>query len=766
MGVIDLPRTPTSPQSKSPVRGAIRQVQASPQDASEVRLDSHAPTPVLQQPEFTLQQAPASPVSISPPRRGLKESQSAYISYAIESPDVPRNVRTPDSAEARDVVLPIRTQPSSGHVRIISDEVERTGSPQIRVTDGGVDGDSHPAEHPHIDEFGPELPPPSDHEHEHEHDDIPQSPGLRYSAFDDAPTKRIATRSSHIPSKSVGSASSSSDMRSSQLLQPHPTLQRPVSAYTLSPDMRGRALSPMSANDSDRGSGSPRLNARDLSSSRRSPSSGNNLNKRMSYIDLLNDIPYDRQIAPSPGLSNNSHLQNSIGTAASLLDPQKTLAAYRANIRKTTDAATQYEFAIFMIHIAQNTPSPDVDPVSLIIEARHILSRLSDRAYPFAQYYLGDGYSSGLFSPPPKNAPDHDKAFPLFVAASKHGHAEAGYRAALCYEFGWGTAKSYPKAVQFYRTAASKNHPGAATRLGMACLEGGMGLGHGKGKEGLKWLKRAQEGADSMYNTAPYSLGLLHLYGDTRNDVFKDESYAAQLLTQAAELGHVRANFMMGKAYEEGTMTCPRDAALSVHFYNAAATRGDAQAMMALCAWYMVGAEPVMEKDEGEAYAWAKMAAETGMAKAEYACGYFTEMGIGCRRDALGANAWYVSAAEKGEESAQKRLKLIHAAASGGGVEGVRRVVSPKHKRVISSGTEGGRRVVSGGTSRTNGTNGSASATASVPATASVGGSARDSLKVAEDPDSGFGDVRPMSRAEARTKELGGQGKKKFMGIF
>jgi hypothetical protein len=34
--------------------------------------------------------------------------------------------------------------------------------------------------------------------------------------------------------------------------------------------------------------------------------------------------------------------------------------------------------------------------------------------------------------------------------------------------------------------------------------------------------------------------------------------------------------------------------------------------MMALCAWYMVGAEPVLEKDENEAYEWARQAAELG----------------------------------------------------------------------------------------------------------------------------------------------------------
>ena len=54
-----------------------------------------------------------------------------------------------------------------------------------------------------------------------------------------------------------------------------------------------------------------------------------------------------------------------------------------------------------------------------------------------------------------------------------------------------------------------------------------------------------------------------------------------------------------------------------------------------------------------------------GYAKAEYAVGYFTEMGIGCRRDPLEANMWYVRAADQGNETATQRLAIIRAAASG-----------------------------------------------------------------------------------------------------
>jgi TPR repeat protein len=304
---------------------------------------------------------------------------------------------------------------------------------------------------------------------------------------------------------------------------------------------------------------------------------------------------------------------------------------YRQNVKKTTDASIQYSFAVFLISTAQEQgfdvtnpkakkpqqqPLRDLDspiveatvtsPYDLVREARQILQRLANGGYPFAQYYLADGYASGLFS---KGKEDYNSAFPLFVLAAKHGHAESAYRTALCYEFGWGCRKDPAKAVQFLRTAASKRHPGAMTRLGKACLSGD--LGEKRYREGIKWLKLATEAADSQYNAAPYQLGCLYEtgYGD---DIFADASYAAELFTQAADLGHPEANYRMGDAYEHGRLNCPRDPALSVHFYTGAAERGHAGAMMGLCAWYMVGAPPILEKDEEEAYEWARRSAELG----------------------------------------------------------------------------------------------------------------------------------------------------------
>ncbi len=346
----------------------------------------------------------------------------------------------------------------------------------------------------------------------------------------------------------IGTTGSGDSARNSTYGQ---NMRRPDSGFSSTSDFRGRT-------------NSPHISAarRPVSRSSRSPDT-----RPLSYFDLLN-VPYPQPAPSGAEYLVNSGLRTVVGSNANLLSTRKTLDMYRANVKKTQDPAVQYEFAVFMISAAQeeglesdvisDAALSDKTPTSvreeLLKEAKHILQRLSDRSYPFAQYYLADGYASGLFN---KGKEDWEHAFPLFLAASKHGHAEAGYRTALCYEFGWGSRVDAAKAVQFYQHAASKNHPGAMLRLGRACLTGDMGLTK-RYREGVRWLKRGAESADFQYNQAPYDLGCLHETG-FGPDVFKDESYAAQLYTKAADLGHVEANYRLGEAYEYGQLRCPKD---------------------------------------------------------------------------------------------------------------------------------------------------------------------------------------------------------------
>ncbi|KAI1341635.1 HCP-like protein [Xylariaceae sp. FL0016] len=653
----ELPKTPNAPP---PPPHSPMYIQSKPMRSPPTKKQSLdkplPPTFAVDLPHRTGQEKVLSPsiLQMSAERKYLGDIAASGHEERDSVSDLPRGHETNRQSRESDTTASTRQQTSTDGSVETSESSVSGGLNESCESQGLTDGSS---------QKGSAL-----------EDAIPEEPVVPQLQYHHQP---LLPRVSSVPMESNSRNSSKSDLAatdSSMAINRHLTpntsyvrrssMPRPNSSYSIYSEFGPRGRSPMSAGAQPRA----------LSSSRRSPD-----NRPVSYAELLS-VPYP-QPAPAPIALDNSHLRNTVGSNASLLSAQKTLEMYRQNVKKTNDFSIQYSFAIFLISTAQELgldfdeasrkkPSPrrspkpdgvDSSPTELVREAKSILTRLANGGYPFAQYYLADGYASGLFN---KGKEDYNAAFPLFVLAAKHGHAESGYRAGLCYEFGWGCRKDPAKAVQYLRTAASKNHPGAMTRLGKACLSGD--LGENRYREGVKWLKRATESADTMYNQAPYHLGTLYEtgYGE---DIFKDESYAAELFTQAAELGHPEASYRMGDAYEHGKLTCPRDPALSVHFYTGAADRGHAAAMMGLCAWYMVGADPILEKDEEEAYEWARRSADLDYVKAQYAVGYFTEMGIGCRRDILEANVWYVKAADAGDERAKQRLAAIRAAVSGGG---------------------------------------------------------------------------------------------------
>jgi TPR repeat protein len=73
--------------------------------------------------------------------------------------------------------------------------------------------------------------------------------------------------------------------------------------------------------------------------------------------------------------------------------------------------------------------------------------------------------------------------------------------------------------------------------------------------------------------------------------------------------------------------------------------------------WYLTGSEGVLKQSDSEAYLWARRAANKGLSKAEYAVGYYAEVGIGVKQDVEFAKRWYMRAA--GEFSQHIRLSAM-----------------------------------------------------------------------------------------------------------
>ncbi|KAH7304915.1 hypothetical protein B0I35DRAFT_484111 [Stachybotrys elegans] len=300
-----------------------------------------------------------------------------------------------------------------------------------------------------------------------------------------------------------------------------------------------------------------------------------------------------------------------------------------------------------------------------LVDAHKILKKLANAQNPEAMFFMADSIGKGLFS----HEPDNKEAFTLYQSAAKLGHAAAAYRTAVCceigHEEGGGTRKDPLKAMQWYKRAATLGDPPAMYKMGMILLKGLLGQPRNP-REAIGWLKRAAERADVENPHALHELGLLYESAQPNDVIIRDERYALSLFQQAAELGYKFSQFRLGSAFEYGTLGCPVDPRQSIMWYSRAAALEEHQAELALSGWYLTGSEGVLGQSDTEAYLWARKAAVAGLAKAEYAMGYFTEVGIGTAANLEDAKRWYWRAAAQDFPKARDRLEDLKRAGRGG----------------------------------------------------------------------------------------------------
>lgn len=282
-----------------------------------------------------------------------------------------------------------------------------------------------------------------------------------------------------------------------------------------------------------------------------------------------------------------------------------------------------------------------------IMDAHKMLKKLVVAQNTEAMFYLADCYGRGALG----LEPDNKEAFSLYQSAAKIGHAAAAYRTAVCCELGndegGGTRKDPMKAIQWYKRAAALGDTPAMYKLGMIQLKGLLGQPK-NAREAVGWLKRAAERADAENPHALHELGLLYEQPQGPDgSIVRDERYSFQLFQQAADLGYKFSQFRLGCAYEYGLFNCPIDPRQSIKWYSKAAVQEEHQSELALSGWYLTGSEGVLQQSDTEAYLWARKSAMAGNAKAEYAMGYFTEVGIGIPANLDDAKRWYWRAAGK-----------------------------------------------------------------------------------------------------------------------
>ncbi len=188
--------------------------------------------------------------------------------------------------------------------------------------------------------------------------------------------------------------------------------------------------------------------------------------------------------------------------------PQQTLpfnksfvAEYRQRMKGDPDPEAQFAYAKYLIEAAKKVHDPADGPKqqrkyrdTLLSESLKLIKRLATTGMglgkpPFAeaQFFLANCFGNGSLG----LQVDHEKAYNLYVQASKQNHPAATYRTAVCNEVGAGTRRDHHRAVLFYRKASALGDTAGMYKLGMVLLNGMLGQARNV-REAIVWLKRAR----------------------------------------------------------------------------------------------------------------------------------------------------------------------------------------------------------------------------------------------------------------------------------
>ena len=291
----------------------------------------------------------------------------------------------------------------------------------------------------------------------------------------------------------------------------------------------------------------------------------------------------------------------------------------------------------------------------LRVDAVNVVSFLADQQHPRADFIRGMWLEFGKFN----FRVDRREAYHCYSRAAQKGYARAEYRIGMQYE----NSNDPEKAIRHYELGVQAKDSASSYRVGMMHLLGQ----HGKPLDyarGVQLIKFAADSADENAPQGAYVYGMLQARELPQVDVPEqylpfDLGASRYHIEKAAYLGFAKAQTKMGSAYELCQLGCDFNPALSLHYNALAARQGESEAEMAISKWFLCGVEGVLEKNEGLAFTYARRAALAGLPTAEFAMGYFFEIGINTSVDLDEAKAWYRKAADHGNKDAAARIEGI-----------------------------------------------------------------------------------------------------------
>lgn len=370
--------------------------------------------------------------------------------------------------------------------------------------------------------------------------------------------------------------------------------------------------------------------------------------ERLSFPRLQNRTS---NVPPSDD-ERESMLDNARIPVLRATDPEMQLS-WAQDALNFVDVATELANRLVQSGLAKQQTS-DVEH-QLRLDSMNIINFLADQQHPRAEFLRGMWYEFGKFG----IRPDKKEASACYKRAASKGYARAEYRSGMLYE----TAGQPMQALQHYVTGESQGDSASCYRMGMMALLGQFGQSQDFNR-GIHLIRHAANTADENAPQGAFIYGMLLARDLPQIEVPHillplDLGSALHYIEKSAYLGFSKAQLKMGSAYELCSLGCDFNPALSLHYNVLAARQGEPEAELSISKWFLCGFDGVFQKNDYMAYTYAERAAQSGLVMAEFALGYYHEIGIFVPVSISKALEWYEKAAAKGNKDASMRLEGI-----------------------------------------------------------------------------------------------------------
>jgi len=190
---------------------------------------------------------------------------------------------------------------------------------------------------------------------------------------------------------------------------------------------------------------------------------------------------------------------------------------------------------------------------------------------------------------------DYAEAYRQWKAAAEGGDAEAQFDLAILYAQGLGVTRDLGVAMRWYRSAAEQGNAQAQFAMGQIYSRGWGAPSDTT--DAMRWMQMAN---DPNSDGSPTNWSRIEGYGLQR-----DDAQAAYWYRQAAEKGHVEAQYNLARLYATGSGVT-RDQEAALHWMRAAASQGYAPAQARFGMRYAAGNG--IPQDHRLAYFWLTLA--------------------------------------------------------------------------------------------------------------------------------------------------------------